>query len=306
MNKLLLLSAVAVVATGCGGSIGNGDGDGGPGGGGGGSSTGGGGGTTGGGGGGMVSTDGGLPCDVVALINTHCVSCHGAPVSGNAPMTLMTRDDFAAVSAIDATKNLAERSLLRMQAGTMPPGGGVPQALINSFSAWIGAGLTGSCSEPVDAGVVTPTCASTTYQPTPSNFNGSSRMAPGMACIACHRGQNFNGQNPSGLSEPGRVYQFMGTVFASAHEKDLCNPGLPTAAQVEIYNSSGTKVLTLPVNSGGNFFGSVATGMPSPYTAKVVTSAGSRAMVGAQTNGDCNVCHTALGEQGAPGRIYLP
>jgi len=25
-----------------------------------------------------------------------------------------------------------------------------------------------------------------------------------------------------------------------------------------------------------------------------------------QTNGDCNACHSAEGEQGAPGRIVLP
>jgi hypothetical protein len=27
-------------------------------------------------------------------------------------------------------------------------------------------------------------------------------------------------------------------------------------------------------------------------------------MLTAQTNGDCNVCHTTLGAQGAPGRIH--
>jgi len=226
--------------------------------------------------------------------------------SRGATVTLLTSAQFAATSPIDATKTQAQRSLARMQDGTMPPGGGVPPALITAFSSWVTAGLTGSCTEPIDAGVVTPTCASNTFQPTPNDFNATPAMAPGQACIACHRGQNFNGQNPNGLSKPNRVYQFMGTVFRSAHEKDLCNPGLPTAASVEIYNMAGTKVLTLPVNSGGNFYGNVASGMPSPYTAKVVTSAGSRAMVGAQTNGDCNVCHTTLGEQGAPGRVFLP
>ena len=165
----------------------------------------------------------------------------------------------------------------------------------------------------VDAGVVVPTCPSSQFQPVPSELNASERMAPGLACIACHLGQNFQGQNPSGLSapneppDPPRILQFMGTVFAAQHEQNLCRTSSSvTGAVVEIYDANGTRVLTMTANDVGNFMGDVAGGMPTPYTAKVVTSSGSRTMSGPQTSGDCNTCHTAVGDQGAPGRIYLP
>jgi mono/diheme cytochrome c family protein len=43
-----------------------------------------------------------------------------------------------------------------------------------------------------------------------------------------------------------------------------------------------------------------------PFTAKVVVGGKERVMVGPQTLGDCNACHTQNGLQGAPGRIIVP
>jgi hypothetical protein len=44
----------------------------------------------------------------------------------------------------------------------------------------------------------------------------------------------------------------------------------------------------------------------SPYKAKVTYMGRERAMVAAQTSGDCNSCHTQNGANSAPGRILLP
>ncbi len=309
MRSLVFVGAVVLASSGC--TIGVlTEPDGGAGGGGsilgGGAGGGGGGAVTGGGSGdGGLVTDG-LPCDVALVVSDHCASCHGTPLSGGAPQRLLSVDDFFAASSIDSTKTEGQRAVLRMRntASPMPPGGGLTAAQISAFDTWVTAGMPrGSCSSATE-----PTCAAGTYrqQPTASNAHASRTMAPGLACKACHSGQNFAGQNPGGLAQPGLVYDFMGTVFKTAHEKDLCDPLLPVGATVEIYNMTGTRVLTMTVNAGGNFYGDATGVAPSPYTAKVVTSAGSRTMVGGQTSGDCNTCHTVAGLQGAPGRIYLP
>jgi mono/diheme cytochrome c family protein len=97
----------------------------------------------------------------------------------------------------------------------------------------------------------------------------------------------------------------MGTVFAAPHEKDLCAPRLNLSATVEILHEDGGLVVSIPVNNG-NFYADATGFPPATYKARVVTSQGTRTMVTAQTNGDCNSCHTAEGLNGAPGRIYLP
>jgi hypothetical protein len=45
---------------------------------------------------------------------------------------------------------------------------------------------------------------------------------------------------------------------------------------------------------------------PVPYTARVKANGKVNAMAAAQTNGDCNSCHTAAGAEGAPGRVLFP
>jgi|APLak6261675434_1056106.scaffolds.fasta_scaffold01368_3 mono/diheme cytochrome c family protein len=304
MKSLSLAAVVVVFASGCMGAlgvdgVGGGAGSTGDGGLGGGSGSGGGGGATG---------PSGLPCDVAALVAKHCVTCHGATPAGGAPSTLISRADFLKTAVSNPGASEGQQSLTRMLAGQMPPSGGLTATELSTFDAWINAGMPeGMCGE-VDAGSMEPTCASGTYrlQPTPANDHASRTMAPGLACISCHSQQNFAGQNPGGLEAFGDIYDYMGTVFRAPHEKDLCDPNLGTSATVEIYNEAGTKVATMPVNSGGNFMGFAAGGKPPKYTAKLVTPAGTRVMAGLQTSGDCNTCHTVAGAEGAPGRIYLP
>jgi hypothetical protein len=224
---------------------------------------------------------------------------------------LLTRADLLAISPRDSVSTEAARSLARMRDTTspMPPGGGLTAAQIDVFANWVAAGLPeGSCA-PIDAGVPEPTCTAGSFlpRPTATDPHDGRTMAPGLACISCHSGQDFQGQNPGGLmSAPDEVYQFMGTVFRSPWEQDLCAPSLGVTARVEILDPNGAIFATLPVNSGGNFFGSGVGARPATFTARVVTAAGARTMTTPQTNGDCNTCHTVLGAGGALGRIYLP
>src|SRR5581483_10317227 len=99
------------------------------GGGGGGAQQGSGGGTGGGSGGGAVQPyDGGLadlPCDVAGLVTSKCATGRRSPPLNGATMPLLSRGDFVAQSTVDATKNVAQRALFRMQstATPMPPVG---------------------------------------------------------------------------------------------------------------------------------------------------------------------------------------
>lgn len=133
----------------------------------------------------------------------------------------------------------------------------------------------------------------------------SPQMSPGLACKSCHAGQNFNGQNPSGLSSQENVKFFMGTAYASSHEVDGCkSDAVPADAVVEILDSNDTVQLTLPVNAAGNFYSSKSTaGFTLPYKARIVANGKTLAMATPQMEGDCNTCHTATGMNGAPGRI---
>ena len=96
----------------------------------------------------------------------------------------------------------------------------------------------------------------------------------------------------------------MGTVYPTVHEPTNCN-GVngSTGVRVVITGANGT-VLTLTPTASGNFYPTTA--VSAPFTARVTSSAGTRAMVGTLTSGNCNSCHTQNGANGAPGRIIVP
>jgi hypothetical protein len=126
----------------------------------------------------------------------------------------------------------------------------------------------------------------------------SASMQPGIACRSCHV---VLGQASS------YDFDISGTVYPTAHEPDQCN-GVADPMNVVITDANGTDHV-LPVNNVGNFYNNDALGflkIPTPYTAKVVSGAGTRPMISAQTNGDCNSCHTEAGTMLAPGRIMAP
>jgi len=283
--------------------------------GGGGAAAGGGGGTGTGGGSGTVT---GLPCEVATVLASKCTSCHGSPLAGGAPYSLLSLADLTAQSPTYAGSTVAQRCVTRMQQGTMPPAPAAPVSAqeIAAFDAWVQGGMqAGSCG-PVDAGVVPLTCASGSHW-TAGN-DSSVDMNPGWACQSCHRGQNFAGQNPGGVSKPDEAWFFMGTVFPSLNEEDRCNSQPPSGVTVEILGPDGGVVVTMtPQAISGNFgSGGLQWGsdrrimynqaVPLPYTARVTRNGNTLQMMTPQTRGDCNTCHTARGANGAQGRIVYP
>ncbi|MCU0695087.1 MAG: hypothetical protein MUC96_01010 [Myxococcaceae bacterium] len=297
-----MVATLATSIVGCGGVIATAD-DGG--------STGSAGGTAGAGGGSAGSaTDGGfegLPCDVGALLQSRCIGCHRNPPTGGAPNALTSRADLLATSS--GGQRYAELSLARMKnaAAPMPPGGLLPATEVARFEAWVTAGLpVGTCNSGVDAGMPAPlTCMST--RTWADRYDGSPDMNPGLACRACHAGQNFNGQNPQGQSELGRQYWFAGTAFPGRNERDGCLASPPTGVTIEILDADGGVRLSIPVRtSSGNFYDAALRTRPPwlPYTARVKRNgAVVSTMRTPQMSGDCNTCHTERGDQGAPGRI---
>jgi hypothetical protein len=109
-------------------------------------------------------------------------------------------------------------------------------------------------------------------------------MSPGDICQGCHG------------------FTISGTVYPTIHETGLCY-GINGGAEVVVTPACGTPI-TLEVNSAGNFY--YMGSLRLPFTAKVVVNGKERVMVGPQTIGDCNACHTQNGLQGAPGRIIVP
>ncbi len=239
----------------------------------------------------------GLPCDVDALLQASCRSCHGAKPIGGAPMSLLGYDDLAAPSKSDPSQSYAERSLAEMQAGTMPIGMALASSAVAPFAAWLKAGMPrGTCGADVDAGAAdpfgTPVMCSSAQQWTFGD-RGSSLMHPGGACIDCHT--RSGGEGP--------VFALAGTVYPTAHEPDDCYGSSASGVTIEITDALGT-VHTLTPNGSGNF--SSKSAIRTPYTAQVRYQGRTRAMATPQRSGDCNGCHTQDGSQDAPGRILLP
>ncbi len=154
----------------------------------------------------------------------------------------------------------------------------------------------------------TPTATCASGQRWAGGNEESELMNPGFACRSCHLGQNFQGQNPGGDKEPSKAFFFMGTAYTAPHEADLCAAdSVPSDAVVEILGADGGVQLALAINAAGNFRSqSTTAGFPVPYTARVRAGGKTNAMAGAQTEGDCNTCHTTAGLNGAPGRILIP
>ena len=252
----------------------------------------------------------GLPCDVVDVLSASCWSCHGATLAGNAPMRLTTYAELTAPAASDASKSLAQVSVERMKSAASPmppaPAPAVDAAGIAAFEAWVAAGTPqGDCQggaggDPFGGGVL---CSSGKTWTLGSDTTDALRhqMYPGQACNACH----------STDPEQPPIFSVAGTVHPTGHEPDDCygvDGNALTDVKVVITDANGG-AHTLDVNATGNFSSELP--IAKPYTAKVVSSKGERAMVTAQTDGDCNVCHTEQGtgptpENTAPGRIVVP
>jgi len=228
-----------------------------------------------------------LPCEVETMLAARCWACHGqTPMTVGVP-SLTSVAAFMAPSKTDPSQSTGMVALTRMQSTTTPmpppPATTATPAELATLSAWVMSGY------PVGNGCG-PICSSgRTWN---GGDEGSPDMNPGMACNLCHS----SGEGPS--------FSISGTLYPTIHEPALCyGADASTGARVEVTGADG-RTLTLSPNAAGNFFSEMA--VVTPYTAKVVTSAGERAMAAAQTSGDCNTCHTMAGANSAPGRIMLP
>lgn len=248
-------------------------------------------------------------CEVKPVLQAECGSCHGiSPVAG-APV-LMTRADLQASSPRGGT--MLDRSIIRLSttpvAGAMPPSLGGNATDIGLFTDWrangapdcavdggTGGGAGGGAGGGGGGGgMVATTCASGLTWSFGNNLGV--RMNPGEACASCHQ-----------TRRRGPVAGFMGTLYPSLHEATMCSvTSVPAGLSVQILDMAGVvrNTFTISSTSNGNFYGGTV-GNPSTYRARVMLNGVVKSeMVGAQTNGDCNVCHTAQGAQGAPGRIH--
>jgi hypothetical protein len=115
-------------------------------------------------------------------------------------------------------------------------------------------------------------------------------MHPGGDCIGCHESE---GEGPR--------YAIAGTVMGVLDEPTDCN-GIE-GVTVRITDADGA-IHEATTNRAGNFF--LDDEVPVPYTAEIEVDGATRAMVTAQTDGNCASCHTEVGENAAPGRIALP
>lgn len=250
---------------------------------------------------GGTSAQTGVPCDVAAALAS-CLGCHGSSPSGGAPMALASYADLTAQAGGYPGQTEAQRSVARMSGNpsVMPPGGPAPaQADLDTVNAWISAGYPqGSCgSPPSDGGPVSNpyNTATVCTSGKTGTTSGSSSMRPGEACIACHA---KGGDGPRDT--------FMGTIYPTAHEPNDCVGAASTKyTGVQIIATDSQKhSVTLTPNSAGNFMGNAT--LSGAYTIKITYQGRERDMVTAQTNGDCNACHTETGTNNAPGRIMLP
>jgi cytochrome c553 len=121
---------------------------------------------------------------------------------------------------------------------------------------------------------------------------GSQEMYPGRSCIDCHA----QGEGPKFL--------VAGTVYRELGESDDCYGR--DGVVVQLTDAKG-KVIRMTTNKAGNFtLGARGNSIAFPFAAKVLFQGREAEMVTPQSTGNCATCHTAKGENGAPGRIIAP
>lgn len=121
-------------------------------------------------------------------------------------------------------------------------------------------------------------------------------MMPGSDCISCHRPEIDDDDAP--------VFALAGTVYGALHEPDDCL-GLQ-GATVRITDAMGKRT-DFVSNRAGNFYVKAKSArFALPFTAELVYQGRTRKMMGARCETSCNTCHTAAGDNGAPGRILAP
>ncbi len=164
--------------------------------------------------------------------------------------------------------------------GTPDAGGVIPDA---GGSTDTGLGGLDIAPQPIE-----PACGPNRYRYDDDDWE--EQMYPGEACLDCHRRER-----------EGPNFAAAGTVYPRIHDDHGCVG--ESGITVEITDANG-QVHTARTNSTGNF--EFRRSFALPYTARVYSSAGESVMIAAQTDGDCNSCHTMEGLEGAPGRMFIP
>jgi hypothetical protein len=261
-------------------------------------------------------------CDVAAFVTSRCVACHGG---NTAP--LLTAEGLAAIVNAPSIRydgdivvpgDPAASLLFRKITGPavdegqqMPPGQTLPQPLVELVRRWIEGGASTACDPdqvpdppplapggPIDVGG--PPSGYTTTRPGFTDdgpcstgqwwrFAGDEEdgatMNPGHACISCH--------HTSG-EEDAPIFAFAGTVMG----------GVP-GTEVEILDGDDRVVASTTTNAAGNFYLNNPQ-IPS-FRVRLTYQGRVREMGTHQTAvGDCMSCHTAVGRNGAPGRVVAP
>ena len=218
----------------------------------------------------------GIPCDVLAILQTKCVACHSDPPVNGSLSGLVTITDLMATAKEDPTKNLAQLSLSKMQGGTMPPGSPSPAADVAAFQAWANAGFVGTCG---DGGTPPPPSDVFTNAPPYVKTVAQSAHNAGKDCMdGCHN---------HGFTFAGTIYDAAGKAVAGA--------------EVRLVDANG-KAISVHSGSDGNFHSSSSWTGPAHVGARDATN--KALMVSTLATGKgCNGCHTNGGT--AP-KIHLP
>jgi hypothetical protein len=116
-------------------------------------------------------------------------------------------------------------------------------------------------------------------------------MHPGLSCIGCHS----RGEGPR--------FSVAATVYTNYDEKDDWFGVEGVTVQV---TDSGGRVAKLVTNKAGNFFAGRGVALTAPFRILVLRNGKEGRMGSPAPMGDCAACHTARGENGAPGRIIAP
>jgi mono/diheme cytochrome c family protein len=242
--------------------------------------------------GGGAAVGDGVPCDVGQVLAQSCTSCHsGATPKGGVDLT--TYDALTAPSPATSSQTVIQRCAARMRDATspMPPTGPIADADIQVIEAWIAAGTPkASCSTPTQPTPVTITCTSNKFY----KGNEGGNMEPGVACKSCHTHQGGE-----------KLIAFGGTVYPTAHEPDTC-VGV-NGATIVVTDANGAQ-FSQPANANGNFHAMASSigSLAFPITAEIHQNGKVLKMKTAVNTGDCNSCHTPLGDNDAPGRIVAP
>ena len=170
----------------------------------------------------------------------------------------------------------------------------------------VGQGESGAGGEPAGTGGKagagaaanapnTTGCASGAKSPSGAGAD----MNGGRACLDCHDAKG------------GPDLVIAGTVFGAPDQPNRCTGASPDGSSIKgavmtITDVEGT-VVDVPVRSKGNFL-LARKGHPlvPPFTAKLSWEGRERIKQIPVESGDCNLCHTQKGDDGAEGRIVLP